>query len=159
MLSMCDHAAMGPTMTPDGEATGKLIYEVLRLHGRLIVAGDALMAELGLSSARWQVLGTVAAAPRPLTVPDLARILGQSRQSLQRLVNEMADDGLLRLADNPAHRRSPHVEPTEAGRRLHGEVEARRIPWIEGIAAKLGEVDAAAATRALAALRAVLERG
>jgi len=155
-------------MTPDGEATGKLIYEVLRLHGRLIAAGDALMADLGLSalmadlglsSARWQVLGTVAAAPRPLTVPDLARILGQSRQSLQRLVNEMADDGLLRLADNPAHRRSPHVEPTDEGRRLHGEVETRRIPWTEGIAAKLGDADAAAAARALAALRAVLERG
>jgi DNA-binding MarR family transcriptional regulator len=150
---------MKRTMTSRGEATGKLIYEVLRLHGRLIAAGDALMAELGLSSARWQVLGTVAAAARPLTVPDLARILGQSRQSLQRLVNEMVEDDLLRLVDNPAHRRSPHVEPTEAGRRLHAEVEARRIPWTEGIAEKLGDVDAAAAARALAALRAVLERG
>ncbi len=81
------------------------------------------------------------------------------RARVKRLVNEMADDGLLRLVGNPAHRRSPHVEPTDEGRRLHDEVEARRIPWTEGIAAKLGDADAAAAARALAALRAVLERG
>ena len=150
---------MRPTTTPKGDATGRLIYEVLRLHGRLVAAGDMLMADLGLSSARWQGLGTVAAAPRPLTVPDLARILGQSRQSLQRLVNEMVEDDLLRLVANPAHRRSPHIEPTEAGRLLHDAVEARRIPWTEGIATKLGDVDATAAARALAAMRAVLERG
>lgn len=150
---------MTRTMSPDGEAAGKLIYEVLRLHGRLIAAGDALMADLGLTSARWQVLGTVAASRQPLTVSDLARILGQSRQSLQRLVNEMAGDDLLRFADNPGHRRSPFVEPTEAGRRLHVEVEARRIPWTEGIASKLGDADTLAAARALARLRAVLERG
>ncbi len=150
---------MKRTMTPGGEAAGKLIYEVLRLHGRLIAAGDALMADLGLSSARWQVLGTVAASGRPLTVPDLSRILGQSRQSLQRLVNEMVGDGLLRFTDNPGHRRSPFVEPTEAGRLLHVEVEARRIPWTEGIASRLGDVDTLAAVRTLARLRAVLERG
>ncbi len=146
-------------MTSGGEAAGKLIYEVLRLHGRLIAAGDALMADLGLSSARWQVLGTVAASMRPLTVPDLARILGQSRQSLQRLVNEMVDDDCLHFADNPGHKRSPYVELTEAGRRLHDEVEARRIPWTEGIASQLGDVDTLAAARVLARLRAALERG
>ncbi|HHZ08377.1 MAG TPA: MarR family transcriptional regulator, partial [Rhizobiales bacterium] len=145
---------MKRSMTPDGEAAGRLIYEVLRLHGRLIAAGDALMADLGLSSARWQVLGTVAAGGRPLTVSDLARILGQSRQSLQRLVNEMVGDDLLRFAANPGHKRSPFVEPTEAGRRLHAEVEARRIPWTEGIASRMDGADTLAAARALARLRA-----
>ncbi|MFN3548444.1 MAG: MarR family winged helix-turn-helix transcriptional regulator [Mesorhizobium sp.] len=138
-------------------ATGLLIFEVLRLHGRLIAAGDALVADLGLTSARWQVLGTVAASRQPLTVSDLARILGQSRQSIQRLANEMAQDGLVRFDDNPGHRRSMFVAPTERGRHVHGLIEARRLPWTQAIARKLGDVDAAGAARTLASLRAALE--
>ncbi|WP_084539670.1 MarR family winged helix-turn-helix transcriptional regulator [Azorhizobium doebereinerae] len=150
-----------PDPDPDPDpthATGLLIYEVLRLHGRLIAAGDALMAGLGLSSARWQVLGTVAASAAPLTVSDVARILGQSRQSVQRLVNEMERDGLLEAAANPAHRRATLVRLTAAGRDLHAAAEARRLPWTEGLAAGLGGADAAQAARTLAALRRLLER-
>lgn len=116
------------------------------------------MADLGLSSARWQVLGTLAASGTRLTVSDLARILGQSRQSIQRLVNEMCRDDILGYAPNPGHKRSPFVVPTEKGKHLHAQVEDRRIPWTEGIAEKLTGVDTLQATRTLAALRRLLER-
>ena len=135
-----------------------LIYEVLRLHGRLIAAGDDLMADLGLTSARWQVLGTLAASGSRLTVSDLARILGQSRQSVQRLVNEMSREGILGHEPNPDHKRSAFVVPTAEGKRLHGRVEERRVPWTEGLAEKLQGADAAEAARTLSALRRVLER-
>lgn len=151
------------TSPPDpARATGLLIYEVLRLHGRLIAAGDRLMAGLGLSSARWQVLGTVAASAAPLTVSDVARILGQSRQSVQRLVNEMEAGGLLGAAANPAHRRATLVTLTAAGRELHAAVEARRLPWTAdlaaGLASQLSGEDVAQAARALATLRRLLEQ-
>lgn len=144
-------------MTPQGSATGLLIYEVLRIHGRLIAAGDALTADLGLTSARWQVLGTIGISDTDLTVPDLARILGQSRQSIQRLVNEMAADGLLEFVDNPSHKRSMLITLTEKGRRLNQEVEKRRIPWTEAIAAKLWETNARQPHEVLAALRRILD--
>jgi DNA-binding MarR family transcriptional regulator len=149
---------MTTVSTSSGIAAGTLIYEVLRLHGQLLAAGDALMADLGLTSARWQVLGTIAASKASLTVPDLARILGQSRQSIQRLANEMNADGLVGFVANPGHRRSMFVVPTEAGRRLHAQVEARRIPWTETIAERLDGADVEQAARTLAALRAILER-
>ena len=158
MLSICYSLRMRNAPTPRGLAAGTLIYEVLRLHGRLIAAGDGLMADLGLTSARWQVLGTLAASRGRCTVSDLARILGQSRQSIQRLVNEMCRDDILGYEPNPDHKRSPFVVPTEKGRRLHGLVEDRRVPWTEGIAAKLTGVDTVEATRALSALRRLLER-
>lgn len=144
--------------TPRGLAAGTLIYEVLRLHGRLIVAGDGLMADLGLTSARWQVLGTLAASRAPLTASELARILGQSRQSIQRLVNEMSREGIVGYEPNPDHKRSPFVVPTEKGKSLHAQVEERRVPWTEGIAEKLEGVNTVEAARALSALRRLLER-
>ena len=45
-----------------------VIIGVFRLNGALLVCGDALVADLGLTSARWQVLGAIALSPVPLPV-------------------------------------------------------------------------------------------
>ena len=80
-------------MKPDGAVTA-LILEAFRLNGRLLAAGDALVAGLGLTSARWQVLGAVAASPASLSVAQIARGMGLTRQAVQRLANDMERDGL-----------------------------------------------------------------
>src|SRR6185436_14767234 len=92
-----------------GAAVTALILETFRLNGRLLSAGDALVRNLELTSARWQVLGAIAAAPLPLSVAQVARSMGLTRQAVQRLANEMERDGLLRFAANPNHQRAKHV--------------------------------------------------
>jgi DNA-binding MarR family transcriptional regulator len=69
---------------------------VFRLNGALLVSGDALVGDLGLTSARWQVLGAIALSPVPLPVAHLARNMGLTRQAVQRSVDEMRHDGLVR---------------------------------------------------------------
>ena len=49
-------------------ALTELILETFRLNGRLLAAGDALVRDLGLTSARWQILGAIALSPVPLPV-------------------------------------------------------------------------------------------
>src|SRR5205814_345438 len=71
----------GPNMSMrnrmgDARAGGlvtELILEVFRLNGRLLAAGDRLVADLGLTSARWQVLGAIALASSPMPVAWIAR--------------------------------------------------------------------------------------
>jgi hypothetical protein len=46
--------------TSGGEAVTGLILEVFRFNGRLLVAGDRLVSDLGLTSARWQAMGAIA---------------------------------------------------------------------------------------------------
>jgi len=48
--------------TPGGDALTGLILDLFRLNSRLLIAGDRLVAPLGLTSARWQILGAVIAA-------------------------------------------------------------------------------------------------
>src|SRR3984885_10641462 len=89
------------------EETGTdLVLETFRLNGRLLVSGDELVADLGLTSARWQVLGAMALSPVPLSVAQIARNMGLTRQAVQRLVNEMQGDVLVRLAPKPHHQRA-----------------------------------------------------
>ncbi|AWN52267.1 MarR family winged helix-turn-helix transcriptional regulator [Methylobacterium sp. 17Sr1-1] len=114
-------------------AFSDLVVDVFRLNGDLIEAGDALVHDLGLTSARWQVLGAVALAPAPLPVAHVARNMGLARQSVQRVVDDMRADGLVRLDPNPHHRRAPLVALTPRGEAAYGQAMARKDLWADGL--------------------------
>ena len=115
-------------MKPANAVTA-LILETFRLNGRLLAAGDALVGGLGLTSARWQVLGAIAVAPVPLSVAQIARAMGLTRQAVQRLANDMERDGLLRFAVNPHHQRAKLVVMTSRGQAAYGAAMKRQAPW------------------------------
>jgi len=139
------------------EAVTELILEVFRLNGRLLAVGDALVGDIGLSSARWQVLGAVALSPVPLPVAHLARNMGLARQSVQRLVNEMMHDGLVRYAPNPHHRRAKLVLLTDRGEMTHRAAMDRQAPWAEHLAAGLTPEAVLSATNTLRRIRSRLD--
>ncbi len=141
-----------------GEAVTELILEVFRLNGRLLVAGDRLVAGLGLTSARWQVLGAIALSDRPQPVAWLARSMGLNRQGVQRIVNELHHEGVVELAPNPHHRRARLVLLTERGKSAFAQAERLQRPWVEGLARGLEIADIAAARHVTAALRERLEK-
>ncbi|MGX7704413.1 MarR family winged helix-turn-helix transcriptional regulator [Methylobacterium sp. Gmos1] len=146
--------------TPDDRdrarrALSGLVIEVFRLNGDLIEAGDALVHDLGLTSARWQVLGAVALAPAPLPVAHIARNMGLARQSVQRVVDDMRADGLVRLEPNPHHRRAPLVAMTPQGEAAYGQAMARKDLWADGLTEGL---PAEAIEAASTLLRAIQQR-
>ena len=85
-----------------------------RLNGQFMAVAEQLAEPAGLTATRWQVLGAVLG--EPLTVSDIARAMGITRQSVQRTADVLAAQGLLAYRDNPAHRRAKLVELTDAGR-------------------------------------------
>jgi DNA-binding MarR family transcriptional regulator len=126
-------------LTTGGQAVTQLVLTVFRLNGRLLASGDRLVADIGLSSARWQVLGAVALAGTHLPVAHIARNMGVARQSVQRLVDDLAADGLVDFAPNPYHRRAKLVRLTQAGRSTYRTAIERQIPWANRLAANLDE--------------------
>ncbi len=130
-----------------------LILETFRLNGALLSAGDRLVGHLGLTSARWQVLGAIAYAPQALAIAHIARNMGLTRQAVRRLVNEMVADGLLRLAANPHHRRARLVLMTKAGRAAYAAAMALQTPWAEALGQDLPPAEIDAARRVLLAMR------
>jgi DNA-binding MarR family transcriptional regulator len=146
-----------PRRTPAGEAITELILEVFRLNGRLLVAGDRLVSRLGLTSARWQVLGAVALAERAQPVAWLARSMGLNRQGVQRIVNELAAEGYVALEPNPHHRRASLVVLTEQGRAAYAAADRLQTPWVNALAKGIGAEEILAAKRIVTALRGRLE--
>jgi len=107
------------------QALTELALAIFRANGALIARGDVLVEGVGLTSARWQVLGALALAGRKLTVPEIARSMGLTRQGIQKQVNLLIGDGLVSTRDNPTHERSPLVELTVAGRAAYSRAEQR----------------------------------
>ena len=132
----------------------RLSLKVFRLNGALIAAGDALVAPLGLTSARWQVIGAVAEARGGLPVAGIARNMGLVRQSVQRIADELEAEGILHFVPNPHHRRARLVQLTERGAALFDAASASWLALADALVAALGagEVD-----RAVALLRAARE--
>ena len=66
-----------------------LVLEIFRLNGLLVASGDALVAGVGLTSARWQVLGAAALLQGRAPVAHIANFMGLTRQSVQRTADEL----------------------------------------------------------------------
>lgn len=147
---------MDNDLPAQAEALGRLIYDVLRTADALVTAGDALVKPLGLTSARWQVLAMAGFRDPPGSVSDLARGLSLTRQSVQRVVDELTRDGMVSSEVNPAHARARLITVTPKGRAALDAAEALRLPWTEGLARQLAAHDAAAAEALLQALRRAL---
>lgn len=137
---------MGSDRTAEGNAATEVVIGTFRANGALLAAGDRLAARDGLTSARWQAIGAIALAGRPLTVPQIARRMGLTRQSVQATVNRLLADGLAEADANPDHRRSPLIRLTELGISKYHQLQCRQATWINELSAglKLSELETTA---------------
>lgn len=135
------------------QALALLVADVFELAGALRRSGDTLAARVDQSQARWQVLSVLSEGE--WTVPQVARRLGISRQAVQRIVDVLAEQDLVRIVDNPAHRRSPLIELTRTGRSTLGHITDGSHAWRARIAARFsaGELE-----RTRETLRKLLEQ-
>jgi len=144
--------------TPEGEAATDVVLALFRAHGLVLAAGHRLAGREGLTAARWQVLGAVALAGRPLTVPQIARRMGLTRQAVQATVDQLRRDTLIDISDNPDHRRSPLINLTERGRRKYAALDRQQTTWINELSAGLKIPDLTATARLLHDLSDTLEK-
>jgi DNA-binding MarR family transcriptional regulator len=135
-----------------GHKATDVVLAVFRANGLLLAAGDSLSAPLGLTSARWQVLGAIALSESPLTVPQISRRMGLTRQSVHATVNRLVADGLVELVPNADHRRSSLVQLTESGRERYAAIDAEQAVWINRLAKGLGERELETTARVLGEL-------
>lgn len=109
-----------------------LVRAIFRVNGLLLADGDRMAEGVGLTSARWKVIGVVALTSAGVTVPGIARALGQSRQAVQRITDVMQTDGLIRYEENPRHKRSSLVQLTDHGQQVYNELRSVQDPWAIG---------------------------
>jgi DNA-binding MarR family transcriptional regulator len=122
---------VGVKHSPLGAAMTDLILQTFRLNGLLLSEGDRLTKGLGLTSARWQVMGAL--ADGPLTAAQIARNMGLRRQSVQRLVDLLETENIVVFEPNPHHRSAMLVRLTEEGQRKYARISQVQARWVNGL--------------------------
>lgn len=140
----------------NADAFTELILEIFRLNRLLLDAGDHLTEPVGLTSARWQVLGVVEHGPVP--VANVARVMGLTRQSVQQTADGLAEDGLIEYIENPHHRRAKLMVMTPKGRKALDYVVERHAEWANQIGGKQSLEALREAVTVLRQLRESLEQ-
>ncbi|MFF8269522.1 MarR family winged helix-turn-helix transcriptional regulator [Streptomyces sp. NPDC016562] len=110
---------------------------VFRLNGQFLSVSEELARPAGLTAAWWQVLGAV--LHEPLPVAGIARAMGITRQSVQRIADLLVAKGLAEYVPNPAHRRAKLLRPTEEGRAAVARITPGHASLASRLAAELGD--------------------
>ncbi|GAB2935527.1 MarR family winged helix-turn-helix transcriptional regulator [Streptomyces sp. NPDC058869] len=137
------------------EFLSRAALTVFRLNGQFLSVADELARPGGLTAAWWQVLGAVLVEPMP--VAGIARTMGVTRQSVQRIADLLVERGLAEYAENPAHRRAKLVMATAAGREAVARIGPPHAEFAARLAAELGAENLAETLGALERLSQALD--
>ncbi|WP_327681966.1 MarR family winged helix-turn-helix transcriptional regulator [Streptomyces sp. NBC_00467] len=128
---------------------------VFRLNGQFLTVSDELAKDVGLTASWWQVLGAVVRVPQP--VAGIARDMGITRQSVQRIADLLVERGLAVYEPNPAHRRAKLLRPTDEGRSAITRIDPGHAELAGRLAEALGPERFAETARVLEELSTALE--
>ena len=146
-------------LTKPGMALTDTILDLFRVNSLLLLRGDRLVAGLGLTSARWQVLGAIVYAQRAQPVAWLARDLGSNRQNVQRIVNDLHKAAFVEFQPNPHHRRAHLVVLTKKGKAAFERAMQLWTPWANSLADGHSPKEIGSMAAIMKSLRRKLEEG
>ena len=125
--------------TPAGQAIEDLIVEIVATFFLLRAEGMRIGVVSPSGEGYWSVL-RILKVKGAQTVPQIARYRYVPRQSIQKLANEMLEDGVIELVNNPAHKRSKLLRLTPKGETVFAELSDRIAVLSETLATQ-GDAD------------------
>lgn len=142
-------------MIDDQELLSGTALTVFGLNGQFLGVAEELARPAGLTAAWWQVLGAVLGVP--LSVAGIAREMGITRQSVQRIADLLVGRGLAEYQVNPSHRRAKLLAPTAAGYEAVQRIDPGHAVFARRLADELGEDELRRTLEALRRLSAALD--
>ena len=103
------------------------------------------------------MLSALALAKEPLTVPQVARRMGLTRQSVHATVKYLLEGGLVELAPNADHQRSQLVCLTRKGLNRFESIDELQAAWVNQLVVGLTRSELKGTAQVLGELCARLE--
>jgi len=144
-VSARQRTGAGRSIDSKAEAIAELMLEVAQCFFRLRALGQKTGLITSWGGGAFGFMRSLAELG-PLTVPQIAQMRPTSRQRMQRLADELDDEGLVEFIDNPKHRRSKLVRLTRKGDARYRELESRLLAIASTMGIGLSEGDVRRAT-------------
>ena len=129
---------------------------IFTVNGLLMRSGEGITRPVGQSSARWQVLGRAGHSPQ--TIAEMARSIGNSRQSVQRIAHALVRDGLAVFHSNPKDKRAPLLVLTPEGGRVLQRIYELDDAWSQELLTTLDPKELVRLADSLEAIGHILEK-
>ncbi len=133
--------------TENSIAFRRFTRAVLAAQTAVLRHGDTANGPLGQSSARWRVLRAIDDGHD--SVAAAARLMGSSRQSVQRLSDALIDEGLVEAEVHDDDRRLKLLRLTAEGQRVHDDLEQHFDTWADRLLIHIRPEDLATVSRGL----------
>jgi len=118
------------------------LHDTMLTWVSLVHAGTYLLGEVGLSVPEQDLLSRLDRARRPLRMVQLAERLYFSKAGITKMVDRLADAGLLERRPDPEDRRAVNLALTDAGTRRLAESRESLRDWVRAnLAAHLGDTE------------------
>lgn len=114
-----------------------MVLPTFALNGELLEEAAAITAPHELTPARWQVLGAI--LDESLPVAEIARRVGLTRQSVQRVANDVVAQEWARWQPNPRRRGQNLLVLTARGRRAVAALTTEQHAWADAVGREIGE--------------------
>ncbi len=124
----------------------EVVHLIVHANRLLRERGDDVAAAAGQTHARRMVLQC---ADGDRSIADIARDLALTRQGVQRIGNDLVDDGLATFERNPRHQRAKLLVPTASGRRALQAIHSAHNQWISKLSDDTADIDIDALALAL----------
>jgi len=111
---------------PTALAVDLLIREILFSFFRLNATGERLFARFGQTPGKVSLMRSLM-EQGPQSVAQIARARPVTRQAVQRMADELAEQGLIEFVENPTHRRAKLARLTAEGKQLMDEAMAAEL--------------------------------
>jgi len=134
-----------------------IIDEMLRVKSCFETLFAEIQSASELSTLQKLVLSCVLDRTAPPTVPQIGRELGNPRQVIQRIVNELSEQGLVEKVENPRHRRASLLKPTAKAIAMRDQAERRAVEAARDMLGGISIEHCEALAEELRTLRQVLE--
>jgi DNA-binding MarR family transcriptional regulator len=133
----------------------QLTRAVFAAHASVLRHGDRANAPFGQSSARWRVMFNIAQGNG--SVSEIARATDYTRQSIQRLADNLVAEGLATYAPDPEDRRRQIITLTPEGNTVLAAMESDFDRWSKRLVKKLGKSNVTQTIEHLHELKRVLD--
>ncbi|EUK17604.1 MarR family winged helix-turn-helix transcriptional regulator [Commensalibacter papalotli (ex Servin-Garciduenas et al. 2014)] len=135
----------------------KIIIGLFRAYHDISLIGDQLASEHGLTTSKWKVLGAIRLENTALTVPHIARLMGLTRQAVQRTIDELLKLEYIQQLHNPAHKKSSLFQLTEIGEKAFDAINKEWEKMAVSIFKNLNKQDIDITVKSLTDIIATIE--
>lgn len=113
------------------ESLDMLAFQIFRIHHLIQENSEWLFNDLGVTHSRARIIIGLSKQNKPTSISELARSIGLTRQAVQRLANQLIDEGILCIDADSQSNKSKLLQLTESGTTLYLEIRRRRNLLIE----------------------------